>query len=78
MEAGLGISETDTWYMIETIAGKNNIGYKHIVSYTVCTYRWSYFVYCVWLRLKVFMVFHHALDTLCCPETISPGQLKNL
>lgn len=35
MEAGLGISETDTWYMIETIAGKNNIGYKHIVSYIV-------------------------------------------
>lgn len=22
----------DAWYMIENIAGKNNIGYKHIVS----------------------------------------------
>ncbi|KAL1554784.1 Scytalone dehydratase [Salvia divinorum] len=30
--AGLGIAETDTWYMIETIAGKNNIGYKHIIT----------------------------------------------
>ncbi|KAG6413747.1 hypothetical protein SASPL_126461 [Salvia splendens] len=30
--AGLGIAETDTWYMIETIAGKNNIGYKHIIK----------------------------------------------
>ncbi|KAL9170293.1 hypothetical protein ABFS82_04G136000 [Erythranthe guttata] len=30
--AGLGLSETDSWYMIETIAGKNNIGYKHIIQ----------------------------------------------
>ncbi|KAL0286770.1 UNVERIFIED_CONTAM: DENN domain and WD repeat-containing protein SCD1 [Sesamum angustifolium] len=30
MEAGLGLPDTDAWYMIETIAGKNNIGYKHI------------------------------------------------
>ncbi|KAK6154007.1 hypothetical protein DH2020_013646 [Rehmannia glutinosa] len=30
--AGLGLPETDAWYMIETIAGKNNIGYKHIIQ----------------------------------------------
>ncbi|XP_073147897.1 DENN domain and WD repeat-containing protein SCD1 isoform X4 [Henckelia pumila] len=30
--AGLGLPDTDAWYIIETIAGKNNIGYKHIVS----------------------------------------------
>ncbi|KAL3640758.1 Scytalone dehydratase [Castilleja foliolosa] len=30
--AGLGLSDTDAWYMIETIAGKNNIGYKHIIK----------------------------------------------
>ncbi|KAH6763504.1 stomatal cytokinesis defective / SCD1 protein [Perilla frutescens var. hirtella] len=29
---GLGLAETDIWYMIETIAGKNNIGYKHIIK----------------------------------------------
>lgn len=33
LKAGLGLHDTDAWYMIETIAGKNNIGYKHIVSY---------------------------------------------
>lgn len=32
LEAGLGLPDTDAWHMIETIAGKNNIGYKHIVS----------------------------------------------
>ncbi|GER51170.1 stomatal cytokinesis-defective 1 [Striga asiatica] len=30
--AGLGLPDTDAWYMIETIAGKNNIGYKHIIK----------------------------------------------
>ncbi|KAF3646518.1 DENN domain and WD repeat-containing protein SCD1 [Capsicum annuum] len=30
--AGLGLHDTDAWYMIETIAGKNNIGYKHIIK----------------------------------------------
>ncbi|KAI3463765.1 hypothetical protein Pfo_020428 [Paulownia fortunei] len=30
--AGLGLADTDAWYMIETIAGKNNIGYKHIIK----------------------------------------------
>nr|GMC49630.1 DENN domain and WD repeat-containing protein SCD1 [Ipomoea batatas] len=29
--AGLGLHDNDAWYMIETIAGKNNIGYKHII-----------------------------------------------
>ncbi|KAM7483016.1 hypothetical protein LguiB_007599 [Lonicera macranthoides] len=29
--AGLGIPDMDAWYMIENIAGKNNIGYKHII-----------------------------------------------
>ncbi|XP_051119738.1 DENN domain and WD repeat-containing protein SCD1 [Andrographis paniculata] len=29
---GLGLSDLDAWYMIETIAGKNNIGYKHIIK----------------------------------------------
>ncbi|XP_076910071.1 DENN domain and WD repeat-containing protein SCD1-like isoform X2 [Bidens hawaiensis] len=30
--AGLGLSDTDSWYIIETIAGKNNIGYSHIIK----------------------------------------------
>ncbi|XP_075503526.1 DENN domain and WD repeat-containing protein SCD1 isoform X1 [Primulina tabacum] len=30
--AGLGLPDTDAWFMIETIAGKNNIGYKHIIK----------------------------------------------
>ncbi|KAL4573685.1 hypothetical protein LXL04_020500 [Taraxacum kok-saghyz] len=30
--AGLGLPDTDSWYMIETIAGKNNIGYSHIIK----------------------------------------------
>ncbi|KAI5660173.1 hypothetical protein M9H77_28966 [Catharanthus roseus] len=30
--AGLGLSDTDAWSMIETIAGKNNIGYKHLIK----------------------------------------------
>lgn len=30
--AGLGLPDNDAWYMIETIAGKNNIGYKHIIK----------------------------------------------
>ncbi|KAL6994874.1 Scytalone dehydratase [Sarracenia purpurea var. burkii] len=29
--AGLGLPDTDAWYTIETIAEKNNIGYKQIV-----------------------------------------------
>ncbi|THF99555.1 hypothetical protein TEA_013130 [Camellia sinensis var. sinensis] len=31
MVAGLGLPDTDAWYTIETIAEKNNIGYKQIV-----------------------------------------------
>ncbi|KAK7833691.1 denn domain and wd repeat-containing protein scd1 [Quercus suber] len=31
--AGLGLPDTDAWFMIETIAEKNNIGYKQFVSY---------------------------------------------
>ncbi|KAL6552573.1 Scytalone dehydratase [Orobanche hederae] len=30
--AGLGLPDTDAWYMIESIAGKNNIGYKHVIK----------------------------------------------
>ncbi|EPS64327.1 hypothetical protein M569_10454 [Genlisea aurea] len=30
--AGLGLPDSDAWYMIETIAGKNNIGYKQIIK----------------------------------------------
>ncbi|KAL2479077.1 DENN domain and WD repeat-containing protein SCD1 [Forsythia ovata] len=30
--AGLGLPDTDAWYMIETIAGKNNVGYKHLIQ----------------------------------------------
>ncbi|KAL6494896.1 Scytalone dehydratase [Orobanche gracilis] len=30
--AGLGLPDTDAWYMIETIAGKNNIGYMHVIK----------------------------------------------
>ncbi|CAI0377439.1 unnamed protein product [Linum tenue] len=30
--AGLGISDTDAWYMIETISEKNNIGYKQLIQ----------------------------------------------
>ncbi|KVI04493.1 dDENN domain-containing protein, partial [Cynara cardunculus var. scolymus] len=30
--AGLGLPDTDSWYIIETIAGKNNIGYSHIIK----------------------------------------------
>ncbi|OVA05014.1 DENN domain [Macleaya cordata] len=30
--AGLGLPDTDAWYMIETIAEKNNIGYKHFIK----------------------------------------------
>ena len=32
VKAGLGLPDTDAWYTIETIAEKNNIGYKQIVS----------------------------------------------
>ena len=32
-KAGLGLPDTDSWYMIETIAEKNNIGHKQFVSY---------------------------------------------
>ncbi|KAF9592710.1 hypothetical protein IFM89_016942 [Coptis chinensis] len=30
--AGLGLPDTDAWYMIETIAKKNNIGYKQFIK----------------------------------------------
>lgn len=30
--AGLGLPDTDAWYMIETIAEKNNIGYKQSIK----------------------------------------------
>ncbi|CAI0438020.1 unnamed protein product [Linum tenue] len=30
--AGLGISDTDAWYMIETISEKNRIGYKQLIQ----------------------------------------------
>lgn len=30
--AGLGLADTDAWSIIETIAGKNNIGYKHMIK----------------------------------------------
>ncbi|XP_057951943.1 DENN domain and WD repeat-containing protein SCD1 isoform X2 [Malania oleifera] len=30
--AGLGLSDTDAWYMIETIAEKNNVGYKQFIK----------------------------------------------
>ncbi|PIA39685.1 hypothetical protein AQUCO_02600255v1 [Aquilegia coerulea] len=30
--AGLGLPDTDAWYMLETIADKNNIGYKHFIK----------------------------------------------
>lgn len=33
IKAGLGLPDTDAWYMIETIAEKNSIGYKQFVSY---------------------------------------------
>lgn len=39
MKAGLGLADTDAWGTIETIAGKNNIGYKHTVSYVVAFIR---------------------------------------
>ncbi|KAG6672840.1 hypothetical protein I3842_16G079400 [Carya illinoinensis] len=29
---GLGLSDTDAWYLIETIADKNNIGYKQFIK----------------------------------------------
>lgn len=32
MKAGLGLPDLDAWYMIETIAEKNNIGYTQFVS----------------------------------------------
>jgi hypothetical protein len=32
VKAGLGLLDTDAWHMIETIAEKNNIGYKQFVS----------------------------------------------
>lgn len=30
--AGLGLPETDAWHMIETIAEKNNLGYKQLIK----------------------------------------------
>ncbi|KAB1212617.1 Myotubularin-related protein 13 [Morella rubra] len=30
--AGLGLPDTDAWYMIETIADKNNVGYKQFIK----------------------------------------------
>lgn len=32
MKAGLGLPDTDSWNMIETIAEKNNIGYTQLVG----------------------------------------------
>lgn len=32
MKTGLGLSDTDSWNMIEKIAEKNNLGYKQLVS----------------------------------------------
>ena len=32
MKAGLGLPDADAWHIIETIAEKNNIGYKQFVS----------------------------------------------
>ena len=34
MEAGLGLSDIDSWNMIEKIAERNNMGYKQLVSQT--------------------------------------------
>lgn len=36
MKAGLGLPDLDAWYMIETIAEKNNIGYTQFVSNFFC------------------------------------------
>ncbi|XP_031479261.1 DENN domain and WD repeat-containing protein SCD1 isoform X2 [Nymphaea colorata] len=30
--AGLGLSDTDSWFMLETLAEKNNIGYKQFIK----------------------------------------------
>lgn len=30
--AGLGLADTDAWSMLETIAGKNSIGFKHLIK----------------------------------------------
>ncbi|XP_050236347.1 DENN domain and WD repeat-containing protein SCD1 [Mercurialis annua] len=30
--AGLGLPDTDAWYMVETIAERNNIGYKQLIK----------------------------------------------
>ncbi|KAF6147124.1 hypothetical protein GIB67_036843 [Kingdonia uniflora] len=30
--AGLGLPDTDAWFMVESIAEKNNIGYKHFIK----------------------------------------------
>ncbi|GLT48924.1 hypothetical protein SLA2020_225120 [Shorea laevis] len=30
--AGLGLNDVDAWYMIETVAEKNNIGYKQLIK----------------------------------------------
>ena len=35
IKAGLGLSDTVAWYMIETIAEKNNIGSKQFVSFFI-------------------------------------------
>lgn len=34
MKAGLGLPDIDSWNMIEKIAGRNNLGYKQLVSQT--------------------------------------------
>lgn len=31
MKVGLGLPDNDAWYMLETIANKNNVGYKQFV-----------------------------------------------
>jgi hypothetical protein len=41
IKAGLGLPDTDAWYMIETIAEKNSIGYKQFVSY--CLFLFLFF-----------------------------------
>lgn len=41
VKAGLGLPDSDAWHIIETIAEKNNIGYKQFVS--ICIFPLSSF-----------------------------------
>lgn len=40
-KAGLGLPDTEAWNMIETIAEKQKLGYKLLVNWAFCLFRFA-------------------------------------